>query len=202
MTSRRLISALIALGLATGMVALGGCDNHDGNEWQRLVCEVAAINDGTPLVSAYLNVGNDGMAGTDDDFLPIDFATVTFFARPYNSMVYLPDDGPYSWFHVTNYDLIWHPGPGAPAALTDYNVSGGMCDVIVPVGQEASVSILVADRGMKEESWYRDILYVGEGAYTATCELRFRGHETGSDTIVELGGGFTVTFFGQVSSRN
>jgi hypothetical protein len=187
--------------LAGGLIALAGCENHDGNEWQRLVCEVAHINEGSPLVSAYLNVGNDGVQGTDDDFLPIDFVPITFHARPYNELIYLPEDGPYSWFHVTNYDLTWIPGPGAPTELTDYNVENGMLDVLVPVHQEAMVSVLIADRGMKEEPWYRDVLFLGGGSYTATCQLRFRGHETGNDETVELVGGFTVTFFGIVTNQ-
>lgn len=202
MIPRRSLFALVALALAGGIIVSAGCDNHDGNEWQRLVCEVAHINEGAPLVSAYLNVGNDGIQGTEDDFLPIDVVPITFHARPYNDMMIIPEDGPYSWFHVTSYDLIWHPGPGAPAELTEYNVTDGRVDVQVPVHEDATVGLLIADRGMKEEPWYRDLLYLAGGSYTATCELRFRGHESGSDQQVDMSGGFTVTFFGVISNRN
>jgi hypothetical protein len=199
---RRPRTVIAAVVLAALAVAATGCENYDGNEWQRLVCEISHINEGTPLVSAYLNVGNDGVQGTDDDFLPIDFVPITFHARPYNDLVYLPEDTPYSWFHVTNYDLIWHPGPGAPSELTDYNVVDGRVDLIVPVHEDATVSVLIADRGMKVQPWYRDVLFLGGGSYTATCELRFRGHETGNDEIIEVTGGFTVTFFGIVTNQS
>ena len=84
--------------------------------------------------------------------------------------------------------------------MTDYNVTNGMADLLVPVHMDATFAILIADRGMKEEPWYRDVLFVAGGSYTATCELVFRGHETGNDQIVEVSGGFTVTFFGTVSN--
>jgi len=198
---RKLMTILIAAILLATLAATSGCENHDGNQWQRLVCEVQSINGGLPLVSAYLNAGNDGLVGTEDDFLPIDWVVVTFVARPYNAMIVLPEDGPYSWFHVTNYDLTWLPGPGAPAELTTYNVVNGMCDAIVPVHEEGAVSVLIADRGMKDQPWYVDRLFVNGESYTASCQLTFRGHETGSDELIELIGGFTVTFYGVITDN-
>lgn len=200
-------SALILmLALAAGLSALAGCSNGDNNELQRLVCEVYSVNAGAPLVSAYLNSGNDKIIGTDDDFLPIDWVNVMFQARSYNSNMVIPENGTYSWFHVTGYDLIWHPGPGAPAELTDYNVTGGMADAIVPVNDQGVVAILVADRTMKEQPWFRqlydDLLdpTALDSSFSAFLEFKFYGHESGSETVVTIPAGMAVTFFGAVAT--
>lgn len=197
---------MILLAVATLLTFVAGCST-DNNESQRLVCEVSSVNAGTPLVSAYLNSGNDKIVGTDDDFLPIDWVPVLFKARPLNSQMLLPDNGTYSWFHITAYDLIWHPGPTAPAELTDYNVSRGLIDLIVPVNDEAVVNVLVADRGMKEEPWFRQLFddfvdpNVTSSSFTAFLELRFYGHESGSEHEVMVPGGLAVTFYGAVSTN-
>ncbi len=182
------------------VLPLTGCSNHDGNEWQRLVCEVENVNGGVPLVSAYIDVGSDGMVGGDDDTFPIDFVPVMFRSRPYSSTISLPEDGVSSWFHITGYDLTWIPGPNAPEELTDYNVSNGLCDTIIPVHDEGIVSILVADREMKNQEWYRDLNEVPDTYYTAACQLVFKGHESGSSKIVEIPAGLMVTFIGAVVS--
>lgn len=177
-----------------------GCSNTDENEWQRLVCEVEAVNGGSPMVSAYLDVGGDGVVGGGDDTFPIDMIQVMFRARPYSSAIVLPEDGANSWFHVTNYDLIWHPGPDAPAEMVDYNITNGLCDAIVPVHDEAFVSILIVDRVMKNEQWYRDLHEVPDTYFTAACELVFKGHESGNTKIVEIPAGLMVTFVGAIAS--
>ena len=181
------------------LVALSGCSNHDGNEWERLVCEVESINAGEPLLSAYADIGNDDIAGTGDDVATIDWVPVVFRARPYSSSVYLPEDGTQSWFHVTSYDLTWHPIADAPAGLTDHNISGGLCDAVVPNGEDAMVHVLIADRVLKEEPWFVELTTINGHSFTANCELTFYGHETGNSREVSISSGFMVTFFGYVS---
>ncbi len=194
---RRNLITLLAL--ATIATLLAGCSNHEGNEWNRLVCEIESINNGTPLLSAYLNVGSDKEANTADDTFPIDWVPVSFYARPYSSAIILPEDGVSSWFHVTSYDLIWHPGPNAPGELTDYNVANAFCEARVPVNDHGAVSVLIADRVMKEEPWYRALNEIPGHSFTAACELRFHGHETGNTETVTVEGGFMVTFYGAVA---
>ncbi len=198
MIRRALILTLIITAVA---LSFAGCSNEDGNEWQRLVCEVESVNDGAPLVSAYIDVGNDGMIGGDDDTFPIDYVPVKFRSRPYSSTITLPETGVSSWFHITNYDIIWHPSPNAPPELTEYNVTNGMCDAIVPVNDNGVVMILVADRHMKDEQWYRDLQEVPDTYYTAACELVFKGHESGSSEIVEIPAGLMVSFIGAITSE-
>ncbi|MFH1845771.1 MAG: hypothetical protein ABIF77_21520 [bacterium] len=192
-----LATAAILLGFGL-MLLLGGCSENRGNESQRLVCEVALVNGGEPLVSGYLNAGPDRLADTTDDFAPIDFVEVLFHARPYSRMITIPEDAPYSYFHVTGYDLIWHPVTVGGEELPNYNMIGAATDCLVPVNREASVSVLVADRYMKEATFFSDLYNGGKLPFMARCELRFRGHETGSDTEVEVVGSFMVSFLGMV----
>lgn len=197
---------MILLAVAALLNLVTGCST-DNNERQRLVTEVASVNAGAPLVSAYLNSGNDKIVGTDDDFLPIDWVPVLFRARPLNTQMTLPDNGTYSWFHVTSYDLIWHPGPTAPAELTNYNLSRGLIDLVVPVNDEAIVNVLVADRGMKEEPWFRKLYddlvdpMVTPSSFTAFLEIHFYGHESSSEHEVMIPAGLAVTFYGAVASN-
>lgn len=184
--------------LAAIIALAAGCSNHDENEWQRLVCEVESVNNGLPLLSGYRNSGAD-IESTDDDTYPVDWVPVSFYSRPYSSAITIPEDGLSSWFHVTHYDLIWHLGPDAPEGLTDYNVTNGFCDARVPVNDHGSVNILIADRVMKEEPWFLELDTTPGRSFTAACELRFHGHETGNSKIVTMESGFMVTFYGAIA---
>jgi len=193
---RRTLTLLLAVALFSALAT--GCSNHDENEWQRLVCEVSSVNAGSPLLSAYLYIGPDLIAGTADDIFPVDSVPVQFYARPYSSSLVIPEDDVSSWFHVTNYDLTWVPGPNCPEEITDYNIVGAPCEALVPVGDYGMVNILVADRVMKEEPWFQ-ALYTNPGSsFTAAVQLTFYGHETGNTQVVEVPGGFMATFYGAV----
>jgi hypothetical protein len=187
------VAALAALTL------MAAC-SEDGNEWQRLVCEVQSVNAGNPLVSGYLNAGNDRIVGTQDDFMPIDIVPVVFHARPYSSTITLPEDGPNSYFDIVAYDLTWIPGPTCPDELMDYNVVHGPCNARIPVYEEGSAAILIADRGMKEQDWYYELFADLGTSFNATANLVFYGHESGSDELVEIPAGLQVTFYGVVTN--
>jgi hypothetical protein len=182
----KLVAALIT---ALGTLVLAGC-TEDGNEWQRLVCEVHSINGGASLLSGYVDIGSP--TNDQDDTYPVDIVEVVFHARPYNRSVVLPEDAPYSYFHVTSYDLIWHPMTPGSEPLVDYNLTGAGTDVLVPVNDEGAGAVLVADRYLKEQAWF--IAQVSSEPMTARCELRFHGHETGSTREVTVVGSFMVNF--------
>jgi hypothetical protein len=195
---RRMHLAPAALAAMMGVLLFcGGCENS-GNEFQRLVCEVSQINEGVPLVSGYLNAGPDRIVGTVDDFFPIDYAEIIFHARPYSSLVTMVEDGPHSYFHVTSYDLIWHPLSPGSEPLVNYGITGAGVDVLVPVYEDAAVSILIADRYMKEQSFFSDLFFGTQIPFTARCELRFHGHETGSQDEVVVPASFMVSCVGVV----
>lgn len=195
----RVMNLTLILGLTVGLVGMTGCSSKDGNEWERLVCEVESVNLGEPLMSAYINLGSD-VVSPDDDYYPIDFVPVVFRARAYSEAITIPEDSPNSWFHITSYNLSWEPTGGMPAAVTDYDIVGGFCDVVVPINDEGVVSVLIADRQMKEQTWFTDLVGTNMN-YVANCRLDFFGHETGSEREVMVSGGILVTFLGAVSDN-
>lgn len=195
MNSRALITLMA---LAVGLAALTGCSDNS-NELNRLVCEVESVNGGLPLVSAALNLGNDGVPGGGDDFTPIDSVPVIFRARAYNATMNIPDDGTYSSFIVTGYDLTWSSSdPNAPAGLTDYNITGGVTSAKVPIEDDIVVSVLVAPLGMKSAPWFQDIYSGAAPSFTANALLTFKGHVSGTDHVVEIPAGLMVNFIGTV----
>jgi len=193
--------------ILVSLLLSAGCTNHDGNEWQRLVVEVSAINDGVPLLSGYWDAGNDRRFPSEDDYFPLDYVNVWFHARAYNQVITLPEDTPYSYFHITEYDLEWTPLTVGSDELVNYNLYSAPTDVLVPVGEDdAVVTILVADRYMKEQPFFRDLAPPPDGVnklpFQASCRLTFRGHETGTDNVVEVTGAFMVSFVGVVIDVN
>ncbi len=177
--------------LLVGLIALTGCST-DNNEHQRLVTEADLLNGGSPLIVAGVNL-NGTPADPADDFVPIEFLMIEFSARALNNNMVIPENGTYSTFNITHYDLVWIPGPGAPAALTSYNVTGASLTVSVPVNDRAEASILVGDIAMKGEAWFPG------SAFTANLELTFYGHESSSEYEVAIHAGTTVQFIATVS---
>ncbi|MBD3219907.1 hypothetical protein GF314_01575 [bacterium] len=194
MKSRATLTALSALMTLASLAVLTGCENHDGNDWQRLVCDVQSVNAGAPLVSAYLDAGSDRTAGTEDDYQPIDTVQVVFHARPYGSTVTLPEDGAHSWFQIDRYDLIWETDPGTPVDLSPHNVIGGHVDIMVPVHEEAAGAILVAGSDMKNAPWFVDVYTGNIAPFQADAKITFYGHETGSSHEVAVQAGCRVHF--------
>lgn len=196
MNSRALITIMA---LVIGLAALSGCGDNE-SELQRLVCEVESVNAGVPLISAALNVGSDGIQGGDDDYIPIDFVPVVFRARALNSSMNIPEDGLYSSFIITGYDLTWATtDPNAPATLSDFNVSGGMASVQVPIENDALISVLVAPLQMKEATWFLAILDGSASPFSASAQFVFWGHVSGTDHEVGVPAGLTVNFIGAVA---
>ena len=210
MKSRAMQTALCGLLILSGLLASSGCENNDGNEWERLVCEVQSVNAGAPLISAFLSAGSDKLVGTADDFQPIDSVVVTFHARPYSSSIVLPEDGVYSWFHVTSYDVAWTtvpavlawettPGDTTTVDLSDYNITDGQTDAIVPVNEEAEASVLLVDTFMKNDAtnpWFLDLYNGSIPSFQANAEITFHGHESGSDEEIDIPAGVRVSFIG------
>jgi len=187
------------MALVIGLAALSGCGDNE-SELQRLVCEVESVNAGVPLISAALNVGSDGAPGGGDDYVPIDFVPVVFRSRALNSSMNIPEDGLYSSFIITGYDLTWTTtDPNAPATLSDFNVSGGMASVQVPIEDDAVVTVLVAPLEMKESPWFQAILNGSASAFSASAQFVFWGHVSGTDHQVGVPAGLMVNFIGAVA---
>lgn len=191
----RVIITMLALGAV--LAAVSGCET-DNNERQAVVCEVELTNGGAPIISAALNTGSNP-ADPSDDFVPIDMATFTFRARPYLSRTLTDTEGPYAWFHVTGYDLVWTPLNGAPAEISDYNMTGGGMDLVVPMDDETMHAIVIVDPAMKQEPWFPQP--AGSTIFTARLQINFRGHASGSEHEVVVPASLTVTFIPAVSDQ-
>ncbi len=195
MNSRALITIMA---LMIGLAALSGCGDNE-SELQRLVCEVESVNAGVPLISAALNYGSDSSPGGGDDFVPIDFVSVIFRSRALNSSMTIPEDGLYSSFIITGYDLTWtSTDPNAPAELSNSNVTGGMANAQVPIDNDAVVSILVGPLEMKGTTWFQAILNGSAPAFSASAQFIFKGHVSGTDHEVNVPAGLMVNFVGAI----
>lgn len=193
------MKARVLFALLAAALLVSGCEMDNNNEWQRVVCSVQSINGGSPIVSAALNTGSDATNPTDD-YVPLDIVPVLFWARPGNSTVTIPEDGAYSAFIVTSYDATWIPGAGAPAELTEYNVTRGLLSARVPINDEMAVLFTIAPQQMKQEPWYPTP--VSTTVFMANLQLTFYGHEEGSTHEIAIPAGTTVTFLPTVAENN
>ena len=188
--------------LIPALVLVTGCST-DNSERERVVCEVASINGGGALVSAYFVDGGDGYFGPDldgniDDKYTVDVASVLFHARPYDTdVISIPQDGAYSSFIITGYNLTWVPSTNAPAALdmTPYNVVAAPVFLQVPVGDDAAVSVMIADRALKEAiGTVLGTPWNFSQDFTALAQLQFIGHASGDEHEVVVNAGLPVAF--------
>ncbi|MCP4572023.1 MAG: hypothetical protein GY838_06675 [bacterium] len=194
----RVLIATAAVILAAGCVS--GCSTDDTSEWNRVVCEVEAVNGGAPLVAAYVVDGGDGIIGgaEPDDSYTIDFVTLAFTARPYSSSTMtIPEGGAYSSFIVTGYNLTWVPGPNTPVGLdlTQYNVRNAPFYVQVPINGDAESAVLVGTRDLKESVY--DTFggpWTFERDFDAALQMEFIGHDSGSQHEVIVSTGLMVNF--------
>lgn len=193
------MKARVLFALLAAALIVSGCEMDNNNEWQRVVCSVQAINGGQPIVSAALNTGSDATNQTDD-YVPLDIVSVLFWARPGNSMMAIPEDGAYSAFIITSYDATWIPGAGAPAQLTDYNVTRGLLSARVPINDESAVMFTIAPQQIKSEPWYPSAS--NPVVFMANLQLTFYGHEEGSTHEIAIPAGTTVTFLPEVAENN
>jgi len=183
------------IALIGALAAWAGCSTSN-SEHARLVAQADVVNAGAPLTLAAIN--RAVVTDTTDDFIPIELATVTLSARPLSSSMVITPAGPYSTFIVTSYDLVWHPGSGAPAALTDYNVFGAGLTAMVPVNSQTVVSVLVGPPAMKSEPWFVGLIGGAELPFTASLDINFHGHDSGSTHEITVSTSTTVIFVGEV----
>lgn len=191
----RVLFALIAATLLAS-----GCSSDNNSERQRVVCSVQSINGGAPFVSAAINIGTDA-TNQSDDYVPLDVTSVLFWARPYGSLMTIPEEGAYSSFIITSYDATWTDAPAALAdSLAEFNVTRGLLSARVPINDEILVSFMIAPQQMKSRVWYPSA--VNPVVFMANLQITFYGHEEGSAHEVAIPAGTTVTFLPAVGTNN
>ena len=171
---------------------LMGCSDNS-SERQRVVCEVVNVNDGAPLLSAYIEQDQSG-----NTFYTVDAVPVVFYARPYDqSTMDIPADDAYSSFIITGYNLYWTPDAAAPAGLdlTPYNRTNVPFFAQVVVGDDASSSFMVSDRVIKQAIF--DAFGGPWGVaqdFNAYLRIEFIGHDSGSEHETLVPAGLFVAF--------
>jgi hypothetical protein len=96
--------------------------------------------------------------------------------------------------------LTWTSSdPNAPAALSDYNIVGGLTSLQVPIEDDAMVAVLVGPLQMKGEPWFQALLAPGGTPFNALAQITFKGHVSGTDHEVLIPAGLMVNFVGAVS---
>jgi hypothetical protein len=186
----------VLLAVLAGLAVLSGCSS-DNAEHARVVADVQSVNEGAPLIAAYVDVGGDGVEGGTDDSYPIDAVPVIFTARPYIEGLSASDaGGAYSSFIITAYDLTWEGASvNAPAGLADHNVVRGATQLQVPLFDQAELAVMIADRTLK------DAVMTPGNDFKAIARLTFYGHDSGSEAEVAVRTALMVNFIWAVTNR-
>ncbi|MDY0108895.1 MAG: hypothetical protein RBT60_03050 [Candidatus Krumholzibacteria bacterium] len=197
MKSSVMRSALGGLLVLSLVLVFSSCSNHDGNDWQRLVCDVQSTNGGNPLVAPFLTISSG------DTLVALTTAGFVFHARPYGSTIMLPEDAAHSWFQITHYDLLWENVPEIyddyGVDLTQHNVIGGSTNIMVPVYEEAGASLIIVGWDMKYSEWFIRLGVLYEiPPFQANVRVIFYGHESGSDKVVDIETSLRVMFVDSV----
>jgi hypothetical protein len=181
--------------ITAGMAALVGCSKNEPcavcPEYPEVAIEIVDINDQSPVQSAYLSTGPDGVVGTIDDFLPEDSVPVTF--RVFNASN--PEVPPGDHYVVMDeFDILWRAITLGGEALTDYTTLESPTHIVIPLDETVTVGVLIASRRMKDIVLLK--LFQDGSSFEATCELRFRGTPSWGGASLECIGSVHVSFVG------
>ncbi len=194
-----LIASVSALILAALFLSCTDETNYD----QRTVVYVASMNEGEPYLCDVLNQGDslyerDGSTyKTDDDYITEDYLSVTFYNKPYNSVVD-PDVSALGDFLVTDYDVTFTPYGTAPIPVQPFS---GQTAILVPAGELVTGSILLVPFGAKNVDPLLSIMYTSI-EYMSVVNITFRGHEVQTDREVSFSAGLTVNFADPLTTKS
>jgi hypothetical protein len=175
---------LILIGIST--VVLASCDNDP--EENRAVVVVSSINENAPFSSDVLDQG-DSLAVTTDDFIREDWIPVTFYNRPYNSIIATSPGGALNDVLVTDYRVTWERvGGGTIPPPFD-----GATSILVPSGELISATIVLVPIATKELAFLSALQY-NPGQILMTANILFTAHEVTSGREVTITASLSVNF--------
>ena len=186
-----LVAFVSALILAVLFLSCTDDTNYD----QRTAVYVAGMNNDEPFLSDVLNQGDslyerDGSTyKTDDDYIVEDYLAVTFYNKPYNTVID-PDGSALGDFLVTDYDVSFTPYGSFPVPVPAFS---GKTSILVPSGELVTGAILLVPAYAKSVSPLDSIAYTPI-ELMAIANLTFRGHEIQTDREVTFSAGITVNF--------
>jgi hypothetical protein len=193
--------ALILVTLLAVLPALTSCDT-DNSERARGAVEVSTVADGGVFICGMEDAGLDKIWPSEDDFVPAGHFPVTLKNRPYNPFITAPDYSPYGHFHVTSVEVEWvstNP-PDVLAQLTPFNYRGGY-DIAIPMNSERTFNVMAVPFYMKSSPYFQDLLFGNNDPFTAVANLKFFGHDSGSENTIVVEGSCIVEFIGVIISE-
>jgi len=190
-TRTKLIVFIVALFL--GVIFLSCSDNTSNN--QRTIVMVSNINDGSPFVSDVLNQG-DSLYNhdrvtykTDDDFIEEDYIPVTFYNRPYSSLIDV-DNSSLGDFLVTGYDVEFIRPDGGTSPVPPFT---GQTSVLVPANSTVEANILLVPSYVKSQPPLDSLQYTSN-EIMAYAHIIFHGHEVQTDRSIDFTADISVDF--------
>lgn len=186
--------ALILLTLLAVLPALTSCDT-DNSERARSAIEVAAVAEGGVFICGMEDAGADKLWPSADDFVPAGHVPVTLKNRPYNMFITAPEFSPYGQFHVTSVEVTWSAATTATPVteLARFNYRAAY-DVVIPQNQERTFDVMLVPFYMKSDPYFQSLLTGAVPPFTAVANMRFFGHDSGSENTVVAEGSCIVEF--------
>jgi hypothetical protein len=159
--------------IVLGTIFLASCENDE-----RAVVSVVSMNNNDPFTSDVA----DAVALTDD------WCPVTFYNRPYSSLVATGPGLPYNDFLVTRYRVTWRRTDGGTEVPAPFE---GALSVNVPSTEQANASILLVPGVLKTQP---PLSTIGATQILAVATVTFYGYEVGTDNDQEFTAEISVTF--------
>jgi hypothetical protein len=175
---------LVLIGIST--ILLASCDNDP--EENRAVVIISSLNGNSPFASDVLDQG-DSLMVTTDDFIQEDWIPVTFFNRPYNSVITTSPSGALMDVLITDYVVTWYRAGNDTIPPPFY----GTTSVLVPSGEEVVATFCLVPIATKHLPFLEALQY-NTGQILMTANIVFTGHELVGGREVTIPASLSVNF--------
>jgi hypothetical protein len=199
--SRKAKVALLASAVILGALAIG-C-SEKSNFDQRAVVFVSSVNGDKPFMCDVLNQGDSLYEHdrvtfkTSDDYVTEDVIAVVVHNKPYNSIID-PEKGALGNVLVTGYDVVFTPIGGSPVPVPPFS---GRTSVLVPSGQDVTVSILICPFADKTIAPLVGLEY-SPNEILSFAHVVFHAEEVQTSRTFTFEADFTVNFADPLNSKD
>jgi hypothetical protein len=175
---RRALTTLVIGTMVTGLV---GC----GDDTPRSDVQIYSVNGNSALQSDVLNLGEDALPGTADDFVPEDEIYVVFGNYPSDTQTPANPTGAFGRVTMTRYRVSFQSEDAIPSYV------GGM-NAVVAQNDTSGAAIVVVPGAYKVESPLVELNAGGE--LLSTARLECWGYEQTSGDSIYTRADFVVNF--------
>ncbi|RKZ08871.1 hypothetical protein DRQ05_00735 [bacterium] len=190
-TRTKLIVFIVALFIGVIFLSCSDDTSYD----QRTIVVVSSINEGSPFVSDVLNQGDslynaDNVTyKTEDDYIEEDYIPVTFYNRPYSSLIDV-DNSSLGDFLVTGYDVEFIRSDGGTSPVPPFS---GQTSILVPANSTVEANILIVPFYVKNQPPLVNLEYTANEIMTY-AHIVFHGHEVQTDRNIDFTADISVDF--------